>query len=70
MSKYGTSDLEEIEKLLKTKSRVEFSDDHDDIFEEFEKELKSITFKWNTDCYNAISEATKPVNDDAWLDIV
>jgi hypothetical protein len=70
MSKYGTSDLEEIEKLLKMKSRIEFSDVHDDIFDEFENELKTITLKWNSDCHNAISEATKPVNNDAWLDVV
>jgi len=73
MSQYGTSDMDEIESLLKTKSRIEFSDDHSEIFQGFENKLQEIAAKWNAECQKKIMDmSTVSSNPDgmAWIDVI
>lgn len=73
MSQYGTSDMDEIEPLLKTKSRIEFSDDYSEIFQGFESKLQEIAAKWNAECQKKIMDmSTVSSNPDgmAWIDVI
>ena len=73
MSQYGTSDMDEIESLLKAKSRIEFSDDYSEIFQGFENKLQEIAAKWNAECQKKIMDmSTVSSNPDgmAWIDVI